>query len=88
MTLLFSNSSLREYLDNLQINMIRELESCEYDYLLNVSIDDLCDYLMSKYSVEPPTLHDENMYLARKEEVKKDGHGRPIPQSALLGEGV
>jgi hypothetical protein len=83
-TYLFSTSPLSERLENHKINMIREIQSCEHDYLLNVSLDDYCEYLIAKYSEETPVINEQDLYLLRKEEVRKDGYEKPSFQRASM----
>lgn len=63
---LFHTHELSEYLKNHKINMIRETESCETNYILNVSIDDYCEYLISKYRVETLFLHEKETYILKQ----------------------
>ena len=73
---LFSEHDLAEYLNNLKINMVRETESCEHDYLLSVSIDDYCEYLISKYSVKVPILFEDKIYILSQKEIRNDARQR------------
>lgn len=64
--------------------MVREMESRDPNYILNVSIDDYCEYLTSKYSEVVPNLHKNEAYILKQEEVRKNGSERPSIKSASM----
>jgi len=88
MQALFSEHNLAEFLNNSKINMVRETESCEHDYLLSVSIDDYCEYLISKYSVKVPILFEDKSYILSQEEIRKNGSTTPTVSNASMLTGV
>jgi hypothetical protein len=64
--------------------MIREIESSDPNYLLNVSVDDYCNFLIAKYCQEVPVIHEEGAYILTQEEVREDGSRRPSIQSPSM----
>ena len=61
MSLLFSREPLADFLEREKINLKREIESTEVNYLLNVSENDYVDYLVQKHSFSALALHDANI---------------------------
>lgn len=78
--LLFSTYDLNETFEDLKNQLSYEIESFQADYLLSVSLDDVCDHLFEKFSMEPPELTTENIELVNQGEttVAKDSYGRHI----------
>jgi len=56
---LFTGIALREFLGGHTGEALDEIQGYPEDYILDVSVDDLCDSLVEKYTLEPPTLTDE-----------------------------
>jgi hypothetical protein len=57
--------------------MGREIMSMVETQILNTSVDDLCSYLVKKYSIDVPTL-DENGIHADQQDVQVDVSGDPM----------
>lgn len=64
--------------------MVREMESCDPNSFLKMSIDDYCEYLTSKYTEVAPTLHKKGAYILKQEEIRKNGSERPSIKSASM----
>ena len=59
--LLFRERDLQEVLERKSQQMVREVESIARNQLLNASVDDLCAYLVEKYTVQAPELRREDI---------------------------
>jgi len=64
--------SLWDYLEQRKSSLKKELEGMEPNYVLNVSEEDLCRYLISKYSVKDPVLRENEIYVSDQSEVDID----------------
>lgn len=53
---LFNEGRLSEFLTKRHEDMLREIDGFSSDYVLNASLDDVVDYLASKYRLAPITL--------------------------------
>ncbi len=53
---LFNSGHLHQFLDGKLSEMGNEVMGFERDYLLNASEDDLCTYLVNKYTLDPPKI--------------------------------
>ncbi|MBW2066928.1 MAG: hypothetical protein JRJ03_18620 [Deltaproteobacteria bacterium] len=51
---------------------MNEIESYDTDYILNVSIEDLCDYLEEKHIINPLIIRGDNVYIKNQGEVDVD----------------
>lgn len=49
-----------------------EIGSTEPDYLLNVRLGDFSQYLISKYSLDPPKIYEDDIYVYNEQEVEID----------------
>jgi len=67
--LFYKKGCIRDYLEQRKSALENEVKSMESDYVLNVSEEDLCRYLISEYSLEVPILHENKKYLYNKSEV-------------------
>lgn len=89
----FSRGSLYTYLEGRKLALRNEVESLEPNYLLNVSEENFLKYLIDKYSLEPPVLHENKIYLSDQSEVNIDvsqsptyrllANGRPVYKKVL-----
>lgn len=70
--LFFGKGSLYDFLEQRKAELIKEVESYEPDYILNVSEEDFCQYLLSKYSLKPPKIYEDNIYIYSQKEVDID----------------
>ena len=73
---LFSGQDWFNFAEGVRQKLRAEVASIEGDRLLNTSVDDLCDYLVEKYSIDVPTLrHDE--IVADQNETQIDTRNMP-----------
>ena len=70
--LFFKNGDLSKFLKNKKIELKNELESYNSNYILNVSEEDFCKYLVLKYSLNPPKIYEDEKYIYSSEEVEID----------------
>lgn len=68
---LFNDGELQDVLRQREGKMYQEIEGYERNYILNVSVDDLCNYLQQKYRMEPIKLLTDNI-VADTGETKVD----------------
>jgi len=54
---------LRSYLDRKKSDLQTEIEGYDSNYILNVSEDDLCRSLVSKYGLEMPVIAEDKQYV-------------------------
>jgi len=60
---LFSKYDLRKVLEGQEIKLSSEIEGYDRNYILNVSINDVCDYLEDKHRIKPIDLKKDSIYL-------------------------
>jgi hypothetical protein len=58
---LFDEGELQDVLRQREAKMYQEIEGYERNYILNASVDDLCNYLEQKYRMEPINLLTDNI---------------------------
>jgi hypothetical protein len=61
---LFSQVSFFEVCRDLESQILKEINSFQTKYLLNVSIEDLIEHLVDKYTMECPTLYRDRIELS------------------------
>jgi hypothetical protein len=61
-SLFYGAGDLRQYLKKRRANLQAEVDDCDPDYLLKVSEADFHDYLIAKYSVNPPKILTDRIY--------------------------
>ena len=61
---LFADARLFDVIQQCEQKMYQEIDGFEGNYILNTSVDDLCDYLESKYKFEPPALKLDETYIS------------------------
>lgn len=66
---LFGGGSLAGFLENRKTQCKNELERMESDYVLNISEEDLCNYLISNYSLETPQIIEDGIRQDFKETI-------------------
>jgi len=49
-----------------------EIESTDPGYLLNVRFENFSQYLISKYSLDPPKIYEDDIYVYNEQEVEID----------------
>lgn len=69
---LFADAHLSDVTRQCEQKMFQEIDGFEGNYLLNTSIEDLCDYLENKYRLEPPVLKQDETYIANHGEMDVD----------------
>jgi hypothetical protein len=69
---LFHKYDLRAVIEHCKAKLKEEVDGFERDYVLNVSVDDLCDYLEKEYSLSPIILHKDKIYIKEHGEAKVD----------------
>jgi hypothetical protein len=74
---LFNEENLSEFLRNRGEAMRAEIDACQSDYLLKVSLDDLAQHLADRYTVEPVILS-EQVEIAEHGETKIDVRNDPL----------
>ncbi|MHA1344370.1 MAG: hypothetical protein ACTSQG_10305 [Promethearchaeota archaeon] len=73
MDLLFCrNGELSKSLEGQKKSLINEIENLDRNYILNVSEEDLIQFLLSKYSPEPPEIKRDKIYQEEPREVDID----------------
>ncbi|MBU2597741.1 MAG: hypothetical protein KKC53_00945, partial [Actinobacteria bacterium] len=73
--LLFNDGSLSEFLESKKRELSKEIQEYNPNYILNVSIIDLCNYLYNRYKLDAPVLDEENITVDQQEkdiDVSKD----------------
>lgn len=73
---LFSGQNWFDVAENIKQKLKAEVASIDGDRLLNTSVDDLCDYLVEKYSIDIPTLRRDEI-LADQRETQIDVRNMP-----------
>ncbi len=64
---LFSHRDLSDVLEDRQRRMYAEIDNIDGNRLLNTSVDDLCDYFVSEYTVQTPELQEGNISMDQGE---------------------
>lgn len=78
-SLLFHGTGdLREYLEKQRAKLHAEVGDCDPDYLLKVSEADYRDYLIAKYSVNPPKILTDQIYQHEARDVDIDVSRDPL----------
>lgn len=70
--LFYRKGSLHDFLEAKKLILRTEIESQDSDYLLNVSEEDFCQYLLKKYSIQPPELKEDETYIQDHGEARID----------------
>ncbi len=65
--LFYKNGELSSFLDQRKNALENEILSYDSNQILNVSEEDLCEYLVSEYSLEPPELLENEIYADHEE---------------------
>lgn len=61
--LLFSKYDLRKVIQQKAAEMAQEIDGYDRNYILNASVEDLCDYLENEYRINPIILHKDKIYI-------------------------
>lgn len=70
--LFFRKGDLSDFLEQRKAALTKEIEERDSNYILNVSEQDFCQYLISKYSLEPPVVHESKINAYPPTEVEID----------------
>jgi len=70
--LFIRKGELRNCLEQRKSELKNEIESIEPNYMLNVSVDNLSKYLLSKYSLDSPSIVEDKIYVYNQSEVDID----------------
>jgi len=70
--LFFGKGNLRDFFEHRKLELKREVEELNSNYILTVSEEDFCQYLMAKYSLRPPRIHEDKIYVYDQKEVDDD----------------
>jgi hypothetical protein len=62
---LFSRADWFSVAENQKTGMVAEIQRLPENQVLNTSIDDLCDYLVKKYSIDVPLLNEAGTHVDR-----------------------
>ncbi len=72
-TLFLKNGCIRDLLEQRRYNLKQEIENYERNKILNISEEDISQYLIDKYSLEIPILHEDKIHTCAPEDVKVYG---------------
>ena len=81
---LFDEGELIEVLRQREAKMYKEVDGYERNYILNASVDDLCNYLEQKYRLEPIKLLREGIVAdtgEAKVDVSQDSDINNVPRT-------
>lgn len=70
--LFFKKGDLRGFLERRKLELKNKVESYDPNYILNMSEEDFCQYLISEYSLETPEIHGDKIYVYNQKEVNID----------------
>ena len=76
--LFFRKGDLRDFLEHKKLELKKEVEKYDSNYILNVSEEDFCQYLVSKYSLKPPKIYEDKIYVYSPKEVDVDVSRDPM----------
>ena len=76
--LFFRRGDLRDFLEHRKLELKREVEGCDSNYILNVSEEDFCQYLISKYSLVSPKIYEDKIYVYNSKEMDIDVSEDPM----------
>jgi hypothetical protein len=89
---LFSESLLATYLESQERELFEGIDRYDSNSILNTSVNDLCDYFVGAYQLEPPVLKEREINIDQREilvdvshdfsRVINSGHG-PVHQKGI-----
>jgi len=74
--LFYEQGEFRNVLESLKTGLKDEIQHLDRERLLKTNEDELCKYLVSKYTLEAPVLHDDKKVAHPAEDVDIDVRGR------------
>lgn len=69
---LFADARLFDVIQQCEQKMYQEIDGFDGNYILNTSMEDLCDYLENKYKFDPPVLKCDETYISNHGEADVD----------------
>ena len=69
--LLFSKYDLRGTFDKMNVQISAEISGYQSTYLLSVKLDNVCDHLVDKHSLEPLQIFTDQIELIEQGETKE-----------------
>lgn len=88
MMTLFSSYDLSNYIRKQEQELDQEINAYDENSILNISIEDLCDYFENKYRIDPIVLKKDKIYIKfhGEVEVPKKDYGRinNVKESAFM----
>ena len=77
---LFSDGKLKDELEYQKVQLLKEINSLEANYLLNVNIPDLSEHLIEKYTINVPIFEKDKIEIVDhgEHENEVESHGRNI----------
>lgn len=76
--ILFHGRELRSAIENQESKMRSEIEGYEKNYILSVSVEDLCGHLEEKYKINPIVLLKDNIYVKQHGDMDIDVNQDPL----------
>ena len=70
--LLFHKYDLRKVIEEHEAKFSSVIEGYEKNYILNVSVEDLCDYLVDEYKINPIVLQKDKVYIKQHGDAQID----------------
>jgi hypothetical protein len=70
--ILFNKYELRQVLLNCDEQLAKEIDGCDSNYILNVSVDEFSEYLGQKYRIEPVIIYRDKAHIKSHEETHVD----------------
>ena len=70
--LLFYKYDIRKVIEQHDIKLSQEIDGYERNYILNASVDDLCDHIESEYRIQSVVLHKDKIYIKHHGEAQVD----------------
>ena len=76
--LFIGKGNLRDFFEHRKLELKREVEKFNSNYILTVSEEDFCQYLIAKYSLRAPEIHEDKIYVYDPKEVDVDVSKDPM----------
>lgn len=76
--LFIGKGNLRDFFEHRKLELKREVEKLDSNYILTISEEDFCQYLITKYSLRPPEIHEDKIYVYDQKEVDVDVSKDPM----------
>lgn len=74
--LFYGQGDFRDLLESLKEGIKKEIHNLDRDYILKVNEEELYNFLVNRYTLEAPVLHDEDKVAHPAEDVEIDVSGR------------